>query len=100
MNNHQIELQVMRKFIERQQMGSMSWPGEFHRCKDKCFFFSQIKKVYIGDDEVKSLTTIYSYLHKEESIVYVSRFLGKFFPWHFLRTAKFLAKSRDLGLVS
>ena len=22
------------------------------------------------------------------------------FPWHFLRTAKFLAKSRDLGLVS
>ena len=34
-NNHQIEVQVMREFIERQQLGSMSLPGEFHRCKDK-----------------------------------------------------------------
>lgn len=42
------------------------------------FFFSQIKKVYVGDDAVKSLTTIYSYLHKEESIAYFSRFLGTF----------------------
>ena len=28
-NNHQIEVQLMRKFIERQQVRNMSWPIEF-----------------------------------------------------------------------
>lgn len=28
-NNHQIEVQLMRKFLERHQLGSMSWPEEF-----------------------------------------------------------------------
>ena len=120
MNNHQIELQLVRKFIERQQVGSMSWPEEFHGFKDimataekgslaltkKNFFtpnvyeqciqlkvgtgtdlcnlsfldqgitqvVSQVKEVYMSDDEVEALTTMYSYLHKEDSIVYVSRF--------------------------
>lgn len=28
-NNHQKEVQLMRKFLERYQLGSMSWPEEF-----------------------------------------------------------------------
>ena len=33
-NNHQIEVQLMRKFIERQQVRGMSWPREFDGFKD------------------------------------------------------------------
>ena len=123
-NNHQIELQLMRKFIERQQVGSMSWPEQFHGFKDimataekgslaltkkNCFtpniyeeciqlkvgtgtdlchlsfldqgtiqVVSQIKEVYMSDDEVKALTTMYNFLHKKNSIVYVSRFSRQF----------------------
>lgn len=33
-NNHQIEVQLMRKFLEQQQLKSISWPSEFDGFKD------------------------------------------------------------------
>lgn len=123
-NNHQIEVQLMRKFIERQQLASMSWPGEFGGFKDMLAtadkgslaitkknpltpseyresiklkadigidlthlsfvdkhviqVLSPIKEVYMSDDEVESLTTMYTFLHKEDSIVYVPKLSRQF----------------------
>ena len=36
------------------------------------------KNVYMADDEVDLLTQIYSFLHKEDSIVYVPKFTRQF----------------------
>ena len=36
------------------------------------------KDVYMADDEVDLLTQMYSFLHKEDSIVYVPKFTGQF----------------------
>lgn len=123
-NNHQIEVQLMRKFIERQQVRGMSWPREFDGFKDmlasadkgslaqtkknpltpteyresmklkadtgtdlfhlsfvdKCSIqvLSPIKEVYMSDDEVEALTTMYTFLHKEDTIVYVPKLSRQF----------------------
>ena len=123
-NNHQIEVQLMRKFLERHQLGSMSWPGEFSGFRemlsatdkgslaltkknnlspgeykestmlkgytgvnlfnlsfvDKHFVqvLPPFKEVYMADDEVDALTKMYSFLHKEDSIVYVPKFTRQF----------------------
>lgn len=123
-NNHQIEVQLMRKFIERHQLGSMSLPGEFNEFRemlsatdkgslaltkknplspaeykeslmlkgytglnlshlsfvDKHFIqaLPRYKDVYMADDEVDSLTKMYSFLHKEDSIVYVPKSTRQF----------------------
>ena len=36
------------------------------------------KEVYMADDEVDALTQMYSFLHKEDSIVYVPKFTRRF----------------------
>ena len=123
-NNHQIEVQLMRKFLERHQLGSMSWPGEFSGFRemlsatdkgslaltkknnlspaeykesamlksytgvnlfnlsfvDKHFVqvLPPFKEVYMADDEVDALTKMYSFLHKEDNIVYVPKFTRQF----------------------
>ena len=123
-NNHQIEVQMMRKFIERQQLGGISWPIEFDGFKDMLSsadkgslaltkknpltlseyresielkadtgmdlshlsfvdkkavqVLSPVKDVYMSDDEVESLTTMYTFLHKEDSIVYVPKLSRQF----------------------
>ena len=123
-NNRQIEVQLMRKFLERHQLGSISWPGDFSgfremllatdkgslaltmksnlspaeykecaRLKgftgvnlfhlsfvDKHFIqaLPPYKEVYMADDEVDTLTQMYSFLHKEDSIVYVPKFTRQF----------------------
>ena len=123
-NNHQIEVQLMRKFIERQQLGSMSWPREFETFEDMLvsadkgtlaltkkrrltpaeyrqsiqlkvgtgqelhhlsFFdkhfiqvLSPVKEIYMSDGEVEALRTMYAFLHKEDSIVYVPKLSHKF----------------------
>ena len=122
-NNHQIEVQLMRKFLERHQLGSISWPAEFNgfsnmlsetnkgslalskrnhltpaeyqesiklkSCTgsnlfhlsfvDKHFIqaLPPYKEVYLADDEVAALAKMYSFLHKEDSIVYVPKFVRK-----------------------
>ena len=114
----------MRTFLERHQLGTMSWPGEFSeftemllptdkgslaltkktnltpaqyeksvRLKgftgdnlfhlpfvDKHFFqaLPPYQEVYLADDEVDALTQMYSFLHKEDSIVYVPKFTRQF----------------------
>ena len=123
-NNHQIEIQLMRKFIERQQLGSMSWPREFDGFKEMLssadkgslaltkknpltrseyresvelkagtgkdlshlsfvdkhviHALGPVKEVYMSDDQVESLTTMYTFLHKEDSIVYVPKLPCRF----------------------
>lgn len=114
----------MRKFIERQQLSSISWPREFDGFTDmlatadkgslaltkknpltpteyresmklktdsgtdlfhlsfveKCTIqvLSPIKEVYMSDDEVEALTTMYTFLHKEDTIVYVPKLSHQF----------------------
>ena len=123
-NNHQIKVQLMRKFIERQQLGSMSWPWEFETFEDMLvsadkgtlawtkkprltpaeyrqsiqlkvgtgqelhhlsFFdkhfiqvLSPVKEIYMSDGGVEALRTMYAFLHKEDSIVYVPKLSHKF----------------------
>ena len=36
------------------------------------------EEVYMADDEVDALTKMYSFLHKKDSIVYVSKFTRQF----------------------
>ena len=115
---------MMRKLIERQQLGSISWPREFDGFKDMLSstdkgslaltkknpltpseyresielkantgidlshlsfvdknavqVLSPVKEVYMSDDEVESLTTMYTFLHKEDSIVYVPKLSRQF----------------------
>lgn len=123
-NNHQIEVQLMWKFLERHLLGSIFWPGEFNGFEDmlpatskgslglakekrvssanyreslilkgytgpNLFHLSFVDKhftealppyenVYMADDEVDLLTEIYSFLNKEDSIVYVPKFIRQF----------------------
>ena len=123
-NNHQIEIQLMRKFIELQQHGSMTWPREFETFEDilvsadkgtlaltkkrqftageyrqsiqlkvgtgqelhHLSFFDKhfiqvlfsVKEIYMSDGEGEALRTMYAFLHKEYSIVYVPKLSHKF----------------------
>lgn len=124
-NNHQIEVQLIRKCLERHQLGSMTWPGEFKGFSvmlsatdkgslalikknplspaeyreslilkgytglnlyhlsyvNKHFIqaFNPYKDVYLADHEVDSLTQLYRFLHKEDSIVY-AKICTQIFP--------------------
>ena len=123
-NNHQIEVQLMRKFIERQQVRNMSWPIEFVGFKEMLVSVdsgslamtkkkamtldeyrksiqlkastgtdlfhlsfldnhfiqvsSPVKDIYMSDNEVESLTKMYTFLHKEDCIVYVPKLCCQF----------------------
>ncbi|XP_068678691.1 uncharacterized protein [Montipora foliosa] len=123
-NNHQIEVQLMRKFIERQQVRNMSWPIEFVGFKEMLVSVdsgslamtkkkamtpdeyrksiqlkastgtdlfhlsfldnhfirvsSPVKEIYMSDNEVESLTKMYTFLHKEDCIVYVPKLCCQF----------------------
>lgn len=120
-NNHQIEVQLMRKFLEQHQLGSLSWPGEFsgfkemlsatdkgslarrliflqlnikrvlglkatlelifsiyHLWTNTLFRLSLLTKRFTWLMEVDALTKMYSFLHKEDSIVYVPKFTRQF----------------------
>ena len=91
---YMFEVQLMRKFIERQQVRGMSWPREFDGFKDMLASadkgsLAQTKKnpltpteyresmklkagtgtdlfhmPFVSDDEVEALTTMYTFLHK------------------------------------
>ena len=47
---------------------------------DKYFIqvLSPIKEVYMSDDEVEALTAMYTFLHKEDTVVYVPKLSGPF----------------------